>query len=257
VSLLRAAGRVAALVLVVIGGIGVALSLPLLGPASRTRTLRIWFRAVVRSVGVGLVASGPLATDGTVLVASNHLSWLDIPAILAVKPMNVVAKSEIRGWPVLGFMVAQGGTIFIDRTRLRSLPGTVGEIAGNLRQGESVLVFPQGSTWCGRTEGPYYPATLQAAIDAGVPVRPITLRYRLDDRPTTIAAWVGKDTLIASVWRIARTRGLTVRVEAAALIDPAAHTRREIAVRAKGPANRSATRPVRPLVCVPEPAAAR
>jgi 1-acyl-sn-glycerol-3-phosphate acyltransferase len=175
-----------------------------------------------------------------VLVTSNHLSWLDIPAILAVRPMRVVAKSELRGWPVLGYMAARGGTLFIDRNRIRTLPGTVAEIATALRQGDSVLVFPEGSTWCGRTQGRYRPATMQSAIDAGVQVRPVTLRYLVDGSPTTVAAWVGADTLLASVWRIAATRGLSVRVEASALIQTGGRTRREVIARAGAPVRRSA-----------------
>ena len=115
--------------------------------------------------------------------------------MLAVEPVRVVAKTDVRRWPVIGLLAARGGTLFIDRDRLRRLPATVAEIAGTLRDGQSVLVFPEGSTWCGRTQGRFYPATFQAAIDAGAPVRPVALRYRLaDGTATTAAAFVGDDT---------------------------------------------------------------
>ncbi len=226
-----AVARVLALVAVVVGGIGVAVSLPLLRSGARAAALRGWFRAVLASVGARLVTSGQFAAGGPALVTSNHLSWLDIPAILAVRPMRVLAKAELRRWPVLGYLATRGGTLFIDRARLRSLPVTVAQIAGVLRRGDSVLVFPEGSTWCGRTRGRYRPATMQAAIDAGVPVRPVTLRYLLDGDPTTVAAWVGLDTLLASVWRVASTRGLTVLVEAGPLVRTAGLTRREVVAR--------------------------
>src|SRR5262249_54475669 len=113
--------------------------------------------------------------------------------LLAVQPMRVVAKSEMRGWPVLGFLAARGGTFFIDRERIRRLPGTIAEMAAAMRAGEAVAVFPEGSTWCGLTGGRYRPASMQAAIDAGVPVRPVTISYRLADGTSTrVAAWVGK-----------------------------------------------------------------
>jgi hypothetical protein len=131
---------------------------------------------------------------------------------------------------VIGIMAARGGTLFIDRNQLRRLPATVAEIAAVLRGGETVLVFPEGSTWCGRIGGRFYPATMQSAIDAGVPVRPVAVRYRLaDGSPTTVAAWVGDDTLLASVWRIAGTRGLTIEVDPGALVDTTTRTRREVA----------------------------
>jgi 1-acyl-sn-glycerol-3-phosphate acyltransferase len=208
--------RLLALVLVLCGGVGVALSTPVLSRSARARTTRAWFRAILRASGVrlriigdALPAGGPTGT----LVTSNHVSWLDIPAVLAVEPMRVVAKSDVRRWPVIGLLAARGGTMFIDRNRLRRLPATVAEIAGALRGGQNVLVFPEGSTWCGRTQGRFYPAAFQAAIDAGAPVRPVALRYRLADGSlTTAAAFVGDDTLIASVLRVVSTRGLVVEL---------------------------------------------
>jgi 1-acyl-sn-glycerol-3-phosphate acyltransferase len=235
--------RVAALVAVLVAGIGLAVMLPLLGSAGRARAVRGWFRAVVASCGVRLVVAGgaDITGGGAVLVTSNHLSWLDIPAILAVEPMRVLAKSEVRGWPVLGFLAARAGSIFIDRTRLMRLPVTVAEIASALREGDSVLVFPEGSTWCGDKRGRYRPATSQSAIDAGVPVRPLALRYlRSDGTPTTVASWVGTDTLLASVWRIASTRGLRVRVEVGPLVETTGRTRREVAHAASSLTGRNA-----------------
>ncbi len=150
--------------------------------------------------------------------------------ILAVEPMRVLAKSDVRRWPVIALMASRGGTLFIDRMRLRRLPATVAEIADTLRGGESVLAFPEGSTWCGRTHGRFYPATLQSAIDAGVPVRPVSLRYRLGDGTlSTVAAFVGTDTLVASVWRVVSTRGLVVELEANPLVETSGRSRREAA----------------------------
>jgi 1-acyl-sn-glycerol-3-phosphate acyltransferase len=213
--------RLVALVLALLGGVLVALATPVLSRAGRAAAKRGWFKAVLRASGVRLrvvgsvSAGGSLAAGGTTgtLVAANHVSWLDIPAVLAVEPVRVVAKSDVRGWPVIGMLAARGGTVFIDRNRLRRLPVTVAEIADLLRSGQNVLVFPEGSTWCGRTQGRFYPAAFQAAIDAQAPVRPVSLRYRLaDGTPTTIAAFVGDDSLIASVMRVVSTRGLVAEL---------------------------------------------
>ena len=131
------------------------------------------------------------AITGT-LVAANHVSWLDVPAVLAVEPMRVLAKTDVRRWPVIGLLAAAGGSIFLDRDRLRTLPTTVAEVAGALGRGESVLVFPEGTTRCGRVQGRFYPAMFQAAIDAGALGPAGRLRYRLaDGTPTTVAAFVG------------------------------------------------------------------
>jgi hypothetical protein len=126
-------------------------------------------------------------------------------------------------------------------------------MARTLRGGESVLAFPEGTTWCGRTQGRFYPATLQSAIDAGVAVRPVALRYRLaDGTPTTVAAFLGGDTLFASVWRVVSTRGLVVELEASPLVQTVGRTRRDTATEVAALVKGQLT-PV-PLA-VPEPAA--
>jgi 1-acyl-sn-glycerol-3-phosphate acyltransferase len=228
--------RVVALILVLLGGVGMAAIVPLLSTRGRARAIRGWFRAVVRASGVRILTDRTrLSVGGATLVTSNHVSWLDIPIVLGIEPMRVLAKSDVRGWPVIGRLAARGGTLFIDRRRLRRLPGTIAEIADTMRAGESVLVFPEGSTWCGRTKGRFYPATLQSAIDAGVPVQPVSLRYRLaDGSTTTAAAFVGDDTMLAAVWRVAGTKGLAVELEAGLALSAVDRSRRDLALEAAG-----------------------
>jgi 1-acyl-sn-glycerol-3-phosphate acyltransferase len=208
------AWRLLAIVVTLVAGIAVALSQPLLPQRLRARSKRAWFRMLLRSSGVRLdLPTVPVDDRGT-LFAANHVSWLDIPAVLAVLPMRVVAKDDVRRWPVIGLLAARGGTLFIDRRRLRRLPGTIAAIAGTLRRGQPVLVFPEGSTRCGRVQGRFYPATFQAAVDAGAAVRPVSLRYRgAGGEPTTAAAFVGDDTLFASVRRVVAARDLVVELE--------------------------------------------
>ena len=227
--------RITAMTLTLLAGIGVALLQPVLTTAGRTATVRGWFRTLLRAAGVRLVRTDDArltvrpAITGT-LVAANHISWLDVPAILAVEPMRVLAKRQVRSWPVIGLLAARGGSIFLDRERLRTLPVTVSEVAAALGRGESVLVFPEGTTRCGRVHGRFYPAMFQAAIDAGASVRPVGLRYRLaDGTATTVAAFVGADTLFASVRRIVATSGLVIEVDAGPIAHVAGGARRSMA----------------------------
>jgi 1-acyl-sn-glycerol-3-phosphate acyltransferase len=219
----------------------------LLTAGGRTRMIRGWCRALLRACGVRLVVRGTarLATRpdplGT-LITANHVSWLDIPAVLAVEPVRVLAKSDVRGWPIVGRLTARAGAIFIDRRRLLRLPATVAEIAMALERGYSVLAFPEGSTWCGRTQGRFYPAVFQAAIDAGGAVRPLALRYTLaDGTPTTLAAFVGDDTLFRSVWRVVTTRGLVVEVEIGPALQACDVSRRALATQSAGMVKQLAT----------------
>jgi 1-acyl-sn-glycerol-3-phosphate acyltransferase len=210
----RLAG-VAALLLAGLPTVVVCLLLP---PASRERLVRRWFAAVLWAFGVRLRVTGDTrfgARGSGTLVVLNHMSWLDIVALNAIQCCRMVAKSEVRGWPVVGWLAVASGTIFIDRERLHSLPATIADMATALRAGECVAVFPEGTTSCGVRFGPYRRAGFQAAIDAGVAVRPVVVRFRLEPGgwPTTAAAYVGSDTLWESMRRVAGLRGLVVEAE--------------------------------------------
>jgi 1-acyl-sn-glycerol-3-phosphate acyltransferase len=229
---LRRAGRLAALAGVLVAGLALAAVLTGLRPATRARAVRAWFRAVLRAAGVRLVVRGGqrLSRDGTdpradrtdvdeewvarpgTLVVANHISWLDIPALLAVEPLRVLAKSDVRGWPVLGGLAHRAGTLFIDRARLRRLPATVAEVATALRTGHSVLVFPAGTTRCGDHRTDCRPALFQAAADAGAPVRLVRLDYGVAGAPTAAPAFLADDPLLTSVRRVVAVRGLVAEV---------------------------------------------
>ncbi|WP_078662486.1 lysophospholipid acyltransferase family protein [Streptomyces bicolor] len=176
--------------------------------------IRRWCRWVVRASGVRVRIAGGAAPHGGLLLVANHVSWLDIPLLAAVRPARMLAKSEIRDWPVAGWLTARSGALFIDRDRIRALPDTVARIAGALRAGEAVTVFPEGSTWCGRAQGYFRRAAFQAALDADVAVQPVRLSYRVaGGAPSTAAAFVGDDSLLTSVWRVTRSRDLVAEAE--------------------------------------------
>jgi 1-acyl-sn-glycerol-3-phosphate acyltransferase len=207
---------------------------------SRERRVRLIFRGMLRAFGVRLDIHGGAdfltAPAGRgALVVNNHISWLDIVAINALRPMRALAKKEIAGWPVLGGLVRRGGSIFLDRERLTTLPATMASLADALRTGSLVSVTPEGTTWCGLASGRFTTATFQAAIDGGVPVRPIALRYRLaDGRETSRPAFIGPESLIASLRRVAALRGLVLEIHICPEIAPGrAENRRELAALAE------------------------
>ena len=212
----------------------------LMVPVTRERLVRFIFSAVLRAFGVRLVVRGgeefrSAEAGRGALVVNNHISWLDIVAVNAVRPMRALAKREIADWPVLGGLVARGGSIFLDRERLSTLPGTMADLAAALRAGSLVSVTPEGTTWCGLASGRFTTATFQAAIDGGVPVRPLALRYRLaDGRETSQPAFIGPESLIDSVRRVARLRGLVLELQVCEEIAPGrAADRRELAALAE------------------------
>lgn len=236
-SVLIQAVRLTALVGTLLLGALLLPVLPLLGERGRPAVGRTFARAVLAALGVRLVARGRVPQQRA-LLAANHISWLDVVAILAVAPARLLAKHDVRGWPLIGTLAAAAGTIFVDRTRPRRLPRTVADAAAALRARGVVAVFPEGTTWCGvdaggcEAGGRFRPAMFQAAIDARAIVVPLTLGYSAGpgQEGTTAAAFLGDDTLCVSLLRVLAVRELTITITAAPAVHPAASaTRRALA----------------------------
>ncbi len=205
------------------------LAVPLPG---RSHLQRGYCRLVLRCLGVRItVSGGPIRNVPGVLVVSGHVSWVDIFAVGAVMPGSFVAKSEMVGWPGLGFLARLMKVIPIDRANLRRLPEVVGAVADRLRAGQTVVAFPEGTTWCGLAYGPFRPAMFQAAIDAGRPVQPLRLSYHhRDGSLSTVAAYIGDDSLLTSLRRIVTARRTVVHVRVESLQLPGS-SRRDLAAR--------------------------
>jgi 1-acyl-sn-glycerol-3-phosphate acyltransferase len=191
------------------------LAVPLPG---HSRAQRLYCRFMLRCLGVRITKSGgPIRNLPGVLVVSPHMSWVDVLVIGAVLPGTFVAKAELVNWLGLGQVARLMKVIPIDRSNLRRLPDVVNTVAERLRSGQTVVVFPEGTTWCGLAYGPFKPAMFQAAIDAGRPVQPLRLTYHhRDGRLSTVPAYIGEETLAQSFRRLVTTRMTVahVRVEA-------------------------------------------
>ncbi|WP_326547362.1 lysophospholipid acyltransferase family protein [Mycolicibacterium sp. ND9-15] len=216
----------------------VALSLLVLAPLlavpapGRSHVQRGYCRLLLRCLGVRTtVSGGPIRNLSGVLVVSGHISWVDVFAIGSVLPGRFVAKSELIDWPGLGLLARVLKVIPIERANLRRLPDVVGAVARGLRAGQTVVAFPEGTTYCGLAYGRFRPAMFQAAIDAGRPVQPLRVSYHHPDgAPSTVAAYVGDDTLLESIRRLITAKRTVVRVQVESLQLPGTD-RRELATR--------------------------
>lgn len=206
-----------------------ALAIPVPG---RSRLHRRFSRLLLRCLGVRITVSGdPIRNLRGVLVVSGHVSWLDIFAIGAVLPGSFVARADLIDWPAIGRLARIMKVIPIDRRNLRRLPDVVSAVADRLRGGQSVVAFPEGTTWCGLAYGSFRPAMFQAAVDAGRPVQPLRLSYRHGDgRPSTIPAFVGDDSLRHSLRRVIAARLTVCHIQVEPLQLPGAD-RRDLARR--------------------------
>jgi 1-acyl-sn-glycerol-3-phosphate acyltransferase len=206
----------------------VAWRFPRLDEAQRQHTIGWWSAKLLRVLGLKLTTVGAPSPQPAMVVA-NHVSWLDIAAIHASAPhARFVSKADVLAWPLLGKMVRGAGTLFIERDRKRDALRVVHQMAEALARGETVAVFPEGTTSDGQGVLPFHANLLQAAISAGAPVQPVALRYS-DAQHAVSPAANFPTTLAASLWSIICADGLCVTVRWLEVVPSDAAHRRELA----------------------------
>ncbi len=210
-----------------------ALVYPLVGRPARLRLKQRWSRQLLGLLGVRLQAE-TAPEEAPALLVSNHVSWLDIFVINAVAPAAFVCKAEVRRWPGIGWLCEKAETVFMPRGSRSAARQASEAVAARLRQGWRVAVFPEGTTGDGSSVLPFHAALLQGAVDAGVRVLPLALRY-LDGhgQASTAAAYCGDTTLLQSLWRIAAAPGLQVHLDRLPPLDGAGAERRILAAAAQ------------------------
>ena len=156
-------------------GVAISLLVPWMPPGLYHRITSGWYRTMLWLMGIRGRYDGSVH-DGPCLVVSNHVSWADILVIGARWPFTFLAMHEVNGWPVVGWLARRVGTLFIRRGN--GAPDAIRQVADVLRDGRSVIVFPEGRTTDGTTVARFHPRIFQAAVDAVVPVQPLGLVYR-------------------------------------------------------------------------------
>ena len=209
-----------------------ALVFPWLAAARRQARIRAYSRKLLAICGVSLEQQGEALEHA--LVVANHVSWLDIFVINSLHPCRFVAKSEIRDWPLLGWLVAQAGTVFIARGSRRDLRHTFKGIVANLEQGERVAFFPEGTTAAQGSLLPFHANLFEAAIDAGVMVQPYALEY-LDagGAPHPSVEYIGDMSFAASIVAILSGDAVRARLVCLPAQDARGAHRRELAAAAQ------------------------
>lgn len=196
-------------------GLTIALVFPLFGTALRRSILQRWSVELLTILNVRLkfTARAPLPQSG--IIVSNHISWLDIFVLNAVVPMRFVAKSEVRHWPLIGWLCARADTLFIKRGRASDAARINRQIVQLLQQGECLAVFPEGTTTDGAQVGHFHASLLQPAIDADARLYPFAIRYHdTQDKHHTAAAYIDDISFQTSLWNILCCRDLHVHLAA-------------------------------------------
>lgn len=180
------------------GMLTIAVLFPFYSPARRGMTVKRWSQLLLDMLGVVLHVHGkiPRRRGQPAMLVANHVSWLDIYAINAAMPVRFVAKSEVRGWPVIGWLSANTGTLFIERARRRDTARINHEIAAAMQSGDVVAVFPEGTTTDGSQVLRFHSSLLQPALLAQAHVHPVALRFERDDGSLCVeAAYDGDKSL--------------------------------------------------------------
>lgn len=211
---LRGAWRLARAVLHGLRGLCIVLALfPRLDRAARHAHIRRWSATMFERMGMSLELAGTFKA-GSKLIVANHVSWLDILAVHAACPeARFVSKADVRQWPLVSRLVDAAETLYIERERKRDAMRVVHQTAEALKRGDTVAVFPEGTTGPGPEPLPFHANLLQAAIASEVAVQPVVLRYA--DRHGAFsrdAEFLGETTLAQSLWKLACAEAMTVSV---------------------------------------------
>ncbi len=220
----------------IVYGILLACLYPLLHKSFQYHIVKIWSRELLQVMHIGLEAdeSHYSISDRGQLLVANHISWLDAVALNAVTPSFFVAKAELLDWPLLGWMCQRIGTLFIKRDARRDAARVNQQIATILQHGESIALFPEGTTTDGRQSGHFHSSLLQGAINTDARICPIVIHY-CDGagRANNAAVFVGDMTFIESLWKIVCSPSLHIIVSHLPSLASGGKTRRELAAQAQ------------------------
>lgn len=197
---------------VALGLLLLSLLFPFLGVARRDRINGWWSRWLMVWSGIRVYVSGRPPVAGAALLIANHVSWLDIFVLSSVRTTIFIGKSELRAWPVLGWLIAGVGTIFIERGNRRAMHRVAEAMHLRFARGQLVGLFPEGTTSDGLDVLPFHAGLFEPARRAGVQVVPVALRYLHYGARTTLPAYVGDETLLGNMWRVLGSRRVAVQV---------------------------------------------
>jgi 1-acyl-sn-glycerol-3-phosphate acyltransferase len=173
---------------------------------------------VCRILGVRLKIVGTPPTEGPALIASNHVSWLDIVILSAVAPLSFIAKREVNGWPFFGSLARLQRTVFVHRDRRHATGNSRDEMRDRLKQGDILVLFPEGTSSDGHRVLPFKSSFFGAAEYPGVVVQPVTIAYGghrnlpMNGRLRPSYAWYGDMDLPPHLWEALATGPVEVTV---------------------------------------------
>ena len=188
--------------------------------------VRWWHGRLCGALGLRLNVRGRPVTSA--LLVANHISWLDIPVLGSQGPIGFLSKAEVRQWPLVGWMSAVAGTLFITRGASQTAE-MAALIAERTRQGRPVVVFAEGTTGDGHALRHFHPRLFAVAQQPGIRVQPVAVRYGSNEAPCSVAPFIGDDALVPHLMRVLRSPGIQVQVSFLPVLDDGLSDRRALA----------------------------
>ena len=193
-----------------------------------------WCQGLLSKFKVEVTVEGPSPGPGPFLIVANHTSWMDILLIRQLVPGQFIAKEEIALWPVIGPGARRVGTLFISRNKLSSLHAIFRQVCRSLERGQSVVLFPEGTTTTGEQLLPFRSGLFESALRTGVPILPLALRYEsLTGPPNHATSYTGGESFGRSLWRTLGEDRIMARLVLHSPIFPEKKSRKDLAAEAR------------------------
>jgi len=176
----------------------------------RAPFVRRYFVVLCWLLGMRVQTHG-CALENSALRVSNHVSWTDIPILGARLPLRFLAKREVASWPLIGWIARHAGTLFFQRGA-GDAAAVRQALAMALEHGDSVLLFPEGTTSSGESVKTFHPRLLGAAIAAERPVQAMTIAYHRDGQIDRLVPFIGDDDFVVHLCRLLRKPAVRVDI---------------------------------------------
>ena len=197
----------------------------------KPKLIKWWCGGLLHAFNIQVKVFGDLPAKNikSVLFVANHVSWADVHALNSKILLRFIAKSDIKSWPIFGYLVSKANTLFIDRSKRQEAGKIVSVTSASLVAGDNLCFFPEGTTTDGTHILPFKSSVLQAAIDAKTVVWPVAIRYvNLDGSINTQMAYAGETTLMESMQAILNVKNPIVELHFLTPIGTNGQNRRDL-----------------------------
>lgn len=189
--------------------------------------INLFCKKLVSSFGMEVKTVNTIPQDNALWVG-NHISWVDVATVGTNCPVFFLAKAEVKSWPVIGKLATFAGTLYIKRGS-GDAATVKDQIAEFLRQGISIIFFPEATTTDGRQVKKLHSKLIQASVDSGVPVQPVVMCYVDEHGKLDMAVpYIDDMTFGESMNNMFGNKKCTAYLMALEKIEPAGHTKESL-----------------------------